>query len=169
MNATLFCYLHQYFSLVFAFHRLCCVHTHVSRILQDSEAIQIMIALLKRQLTLRPCRNTLHPSPAGLCYKTNQQGDPPNDGPTVRWRREFRAHPGHTGVSGTSPAAKQAFWVQPCTRLPTMGVCRLCIPEEPHMPGFKHFCKEDRRELFLKRRNPPPILFRGKLRNKSNE
>ena len=30
--------------------------------------------------------------------------------------------------------------------------------EEPHMPGFKHFCKGDRRELFLKGRNPPPIM-----------
>ena len=26
------------------------------------------------------------------------------------------------------------------------------------MPGFKIFCKGDRRELFLKGRNPPPIL-----------
>ena len=30
--------------------------------------------------------------------------------------------------------------------------------EEPHMPGFKHFCKGDRRELFLKGRNAPPIM-----------
>ena len=27
-----------------------------------------------------------------------------------------------------SPAAKQGFWVQPCTRVPTMGFCRFCIP-----------------------------------------
>ena len=29
------------------------------------------------------------------------------------------------------------------------------------MPGFKFFCKGDRRELFLKGRNPPPILSSG--------
>ena len=28
----------------------------------------------------------------------------------------------------SSPAAKQGFWVQPCTRVPTMVFCRLCIP-----------------------------------------